>query len=125
VAVATYTAEDLEIARVIRAGADEAIPQLERIRDMDPSKLEDLFLPLGTWITSQMADIEAFTPSSCTAAAVAAFVDGIEYYDDLRKTFLGWRDWGANGRPFAPAAPHQVVVLLEAALAELEAHCPT
>jgi hypothetical protein len=119
-----YTAEDEGVATLIRAGAEVAIPQLELLSDIDPSKLEDLFVPLGTWITGQLADVDAYTPSSCTAAAVAAYVEGIDYYDDLRKTFLGWRDWGANGRPFAPGAPRQVVALLEEALAELDAHCP-
>ncbi len=32
--------------------------------------MEDLFLPLLEWITSQRAGVEAYTPSSATAGAV-------------------------------------------------------
>ena len=120
-----YTADDQEIARLIRAGAETAIPQLKLLNDMDPSRLEDLFLPLGTWITNQMAGIEAYTPSSCTAAAKALFVDGMDAYDDIRQTFLDWRDWGAHGRPFPFAAPRLTVEMFEEALAKLKVNCPT
>ena len=119
-----YTADDHEIAKLIRAGAAEAIPVLKLLNDMDPSKLEDQFLPLGEWITSQKAGIEAYTASSCTTAAVEGFVDGIDQYDAIRKKFLAWRDWGGSGHAFPVAAPGQAVVAFEKALAELEAHCP-
>ncbi len=119
-----YTADDDEIAKLIRAGAAEAIPDLKLLNDMDPSKLEDQFLPLGEWITSQRAGFEAYTASSCTAAAVERFNDGIDQYDTIRKQFLAWRDWGANNNAFPVAAPGQAVVAFEEALVELEAHCP-
>lgn len=119
-----YTADDEEIAKLIRAGADEAIPQLKLLNDMDPGQLEDRFLPLGVWITSQKAGVEAYTPSSCTTAAVALFIKGMDRYDDMRKRFLAWRDWGAHGHAFAVGAPGQAVATFEEALVELEAHCP-
>lgn len=119
-----YTADDEEIAKLIRAGADEAIPQLKGLRAMDPSKLEGLFLPLLVWITGQKAGVAAYTPSSCTAAAAALFIDGLDQYDAIRKQFLAWRDWGASGHAFPVAAPGQAVVTFEEALVELEAHCP-
>jgi hypothetical protein len=119
-----YTADDQKIARLIRAGADEAIPQLKLLNDMDPGKLEDLFLPLHVWLTGQKAGIEAYTPSSCTTAAVALFTEGIERYDDIRKRFLALRDWGAHGHSFPVAAPGQAVLPFEDALVELEAHSP-
>jgi hypothetical protein len=119
-----YTADDEEIARLITAGAEEAIPQLKLLNAMDPGKLEDLFLPLGTWIDGQKAGVEAYTPSSCTAGAVQLFQEGMDAYDDIRQTFLAWRDWGANGHPFSRGAPPQAVAILEAARAELEARCP-
>ncbi|HEV2951673.1 MAG TPA: hypothetical protein VGZ51_06195, partial [Actinomycetota bacterium] len=102
----------------------EAIPDLKLLNDMDPSKLEDQFLPLGEWITSQKAGVEAYTASSCTNAAVEQFIDGIDQYDAIRKQFLAWRDWGAHGHAFPVAAPGQAVIAFEQALAELEAHCP-
>jgi hypothetical protein len=119
------TADDQEIARLIRAGAEAAIPQLKVLNDMDPSRLEDLFLPLDIWITNQMAGIEAYTPSNCTAAANTLFVDGMDAYDDIRQTFMDWRDWGAHGHPFSPGAPRLAVAMFEEALAELEVNCPT
>ena len=119
---AVNTAEDEAIATLIKVGTHEAIPQLKRLNDMDPGKLEDLFLPLGDWIASQSAGVEAHTPS-CTAGAVALFMEGMDRYDDIRKEFLAWRDWGANGHAFPVAAPGQAVVTLEEALVELEAHC--
>ncbi len=119
-----YTADDDEIAKLIRAGAAEAIPDLKLLNDMDPGKLEDQFLPLGDWITSQKAGVAAYTASSCTMAAVEQFVDGIDQYDAIRKQFLAWRDWGAHGHAFPVAAPGQAVIAFEQALVELEAYCP-
>ena len=52
-----YTADDEEIAKLIRAGAAEAIPDLKGLNEMDPSKLEGQFLPLGEWLTSQRAGL--------------------------------------------------------------------
>ena len=63
-----YTPDDEEIAALIEAGADEAIPQLKALNKMDPQKLEDLFLPFGEWIEAQRAGVAAYTPSTCTAA---------------------------------------------------------
>jgi hypothetical protein len=124
VAATVYTPDDEEIAKLVRAGAAEAIPDLKSLNGMDPSKLEGQFLPLGEWITSQRTGIEAYTASSCTTAAVERFMDGIDQYDAIRKQFLAWRDWGANGHAFPVAAPGQAVLAFEAALTELDAHCP-
>lgn len=120
----TYTEEDEQIATLIRAGADEAIPQLRALNKTDPQKLEDLFLPLQDWIASQRSGVEALAPSSCTAPAVKLFLTGIDQYDAIRKKFLAWRDWGAQGHAFPPGAPGEAVRTLEAAVAELEATCP-
>jgi len=120
-----YTADDEEIATRIREGAEEAIPQLKLLNGMDPGKLEDLFLPLAAWIADQRAAVAAITPSSCTAGAVELFIEGLDAYDDIRETFMGWRDWGAHGHPFPRGAPPQAVAILEEAVAELEVHCPT
>ncbi|MGP1675073.1 MAG: hypothetical protein ACTS8Z_07665 [Candidatus Limnocylindrales bacterium] len=119
-----YTADDEEIAKLIRAAADEAIPQLKLLNDMDPSKLEDLFVPLGVWIESQTAGVEALTASSCTATAVALFLKGMDAYDDIRELFMAWRDWGAHGNAFPPGAPRSAAASIEEARAELELHCP-
>ena len=119
-----YTPDDVEIAKLVRAGAAEAIPDLKSLNGMDPSKLEGQFLPLGEWITSQRAGVEAYTASTCTTAAVERFIDGIDQYDAIRKQFLAWRDWGANGHAFPVAAPGQAVLAFEAAVTELEAYCP-
>ena len=119
-----YTPDDEEIAKLVRAGAAEAIPDLKALNGMDPSKLEGQFLPLGEWITSQKAGIEAYTASACTAAAVERFIDGIDQYDAIRKQFLAWRDWGANGHAFPVAAPGQAVLAFEEAVTELDAYCP-
>jgi hypothetical protein len=124
VANTVYTADDEALATLMRAAADEAIPQLNLLNEMDPSKLEDLFLPLDVWITSQRTGLEAYTPSSCTTAAVALFSKALDGYDAIRKRFMAWRDWGAHGRPFAFAAPRGIVRTFEEALVELEAHCP-
>ena len=124
-AVATvYTADDEQIATLITAGADEAMAQLKPLNDMDPGQLEDRFLPLGTWITGQKDAIAAYTPSSCTAAAVALFIKGMDQYDDIREKFMAWRDWGAHGHAFPVGAPGQARATFTEALAELEAHCP-
>ena len=119
-----YTADDTEIAKLIKAGADEAIPDLKGLNKMDPSKLEGQFLPLGEWITSQKEGVAAYTPTTCTAPAVEQFLDGIDQYDAIRKQFLAWRDWGATGHAFPVAAPGQAVVAFEKAVTELEASCP-
>ncbi len=122
-AATVYTADDEEIAKLIRAGADEAIPQLKLLNDMDPQKMEDLFLPLLEWITSQRAGVEAYTPSGCTAPALALFNKGMDQYDAIREQFIAWRDWGAQRHAFPVAAPGQAVKTFEEALVELEAHC--
>jgi hypothetical protein len=120
----TFTADDEKIAKLISSGAEVAIPQLMGLNDSDPSKLEDLFLPLGVWIASQKAGLEPYTASSCTSAAVARFIEGLDRYDVIRKEFLAWRDWGANGHAFPPGAPRLAHESFDAALVELKAHCP-
>jgi hypothetical protein len=122
---AVYTAEDEEIATLIKTSADQVIPQLKLLNEMDPSKLEDLFLPLDVWITSQKAAVEAHTPSACTTTAVDMFLKGMNQYDDIRKKFLAWRDWGAHGHAFPVAAPGQAVLTFERAVVELGPHCPS
>jgi hypothetical protein len=119
-----YTADDEEIAKLIKAGAAEAIPQLKLLNDMGPDKLTDLFVPLGVWITSQKAGVQAYTPSSCTTAALALFIEGMDRYDDMRKKFLAWRDWGAHGHAFPAGSPREAHATFGEALVELEAHCP-
>jgi hypothetical protein len=125
VANTTFTAADEEIAKLVEAGAEEAVPELRVLNDSDPSKLEDLFLPLGDWITAQRAAVQALTPSSCTTAAVELYEDGLAQYDAIRKKFLAWRDWGATGHAFPPGAPREAATAFEDAVAELHAHCPT
>lgn len=119
-----FTTDDQEIARLVAAGANEAIPQLKVLNDTDPSKLEALFEPLGIWITSQKAGLEPYTASDCTAEAVDRFITGLSRYDMIRKQFLAWRDWGATGHAFPPGAPREAAESFEEALVELGAHCP-
>ena len=121
--VTVYTPDDEAIARFVQAGVGEAVPQLKVLNDSDPSKLEDLFLPLGAWISSQVTGMARYTPSVCTADAVELFLDGMGRYDDIRKQFLAWRDWGANGNAFSPAAPGLAASTLEEAVTELKATC--
>jgi hypothetical protein len=123
VANTVFTPDDEEISKVVTSAVDEALPQLKVLNDTDPSKLEDLFVPLGDWITTQRADVEALTASSCTAEAVDLFEDGLAQYDAIRKKFLAWRDWGANGNAFPPGAPREASDTLQAAVDELDAHC--
>ena len=118
----TFTADDEKIAQIVIAAVDEAIPQLKVLNDTDPSKLEDLFLPLGEWITTQRSDVAALQ-ASCTADAVDLFEEGLAQYDAIRKKFLAWRDWGANGNAFPPGAPREASDTLQAAVDELAAHC--
>jgi hypothetical protein len=125
VAATSYTADDEAVATLIQAATEDAIPQLKRLNDIDPGQLEAEFLPLGEWIDSQRSGLAAYAPSSCTAAAVTLFMDGLDQYDAIRKKFLAWRDWGAHGHAFPPGAPGQVVATFTEALVELEAHCPT
>jgi hypothetical protein len=119
-----YTADDTEIAKLIKAGVEEATPQLKGLADMDPGQMEVLFLPLGMWITEQREGLGAYTPTSCTAGAVALFSDGLDQYDAIRQKFMAWRDWGANGRAYPPGAPREARETFAAAVAELEATCP-
>ena len=105
-------------------GADEVIPQLKGLNDADPSKLEELFHPLGIWIASQRTAVAGHAASSdCTAGAVERYLEGLDRYDDIRKKFLAWRDWGALGNAFPPGAPREAGVSFRGALVELEAHC--
>jgi hypothetical protein len=124
VTTSAYTTDDKEIARLIKAGADEAIPQLKLLNEMDPQERTDLFLPLLAWINGQRAGLEGHEPSSCTSAAVALFFEGLDRYDDMRARFLKWRDWGAHRDPFAKGAPAQAVATFTEALVELDATCP-
>ena len=117
-------ATDEEIAAVIRAGAEVAVPQLRSLNGSDPSRLDDLFIPLGVWIDGQRAAISGLTPSACTADAVTLYLEGIDGYDAIRKEFLAWRDWGAHGHAFPPGAPRMAAAAIDAALAELDAGCP-
>lgn len=123
VANTTFTADDEKIAQIVKAAVDEAIPQLKVLNETDPSKLEDLFLPLGEWITTQRSDVAALQASSCTTDAVELFEEGLAQYDAIRKKFLAWRDWGANGNAFPLGAPREASDTLQAAVDELDAHC--
>jgi hypothetical protein len=123
VANTTFTADDEAIATIVKTAVDEAIPQLKVLNDTDPDKLEDLFLPLGDWITARRTDVEALTASNCTTDAVELFEDGLAQYDAIRKKFLAWRDWGANGNAFPPGAPREASETFTAAVDELDAHC--
>ena len=76
------------------------------------------------WIDEQRSAISRLTPSACTVDAVALYLEGIDGYDDIRKEFLAWRDWGAHGHAFPPGAPRTAADAMEAALAELDAGCP-
>ena len=118
-----YTTTDEAIAALLRAAAGEAIPRLKRVNGMDPGQLEDLFVSLGIWITDQRTGVQAYSPSGCTADAVATFTEALDAYDDIRKRFIAWRDWGAHGHAFHPEAPRQAAALFEEALLELTAHC--
>jgi hypothetical protein len=118
-----FTTDDAEIARLVTAGANEAIPQLKVLNDSDPSRLEALFQPLGVWITRQQAGLEPYTASNCTSGAVERFIEGLFRYDVIRKQFLAWRDWGAVGHAFPPGAPREAAESFEESLVELEAHC--
>ncbi len=120
----SYTEDDEAIATLIRTASEAAIPQLKGLNRSDPSSLEALFLPLGEWIESQRTAISAYTPTTCTAAAVDLFHDGLDQYDDIREKFMAWRDWGANGHAFPPGAPNVAVAAFEEAQVELDAHCP-
>jgi hypothetical protein len=119
-----YTADDTTIAELIRAGVEEATPQLKGLADMDPSQMEVLFMPLGVWIAEQRTGLEAYTPTSCTAGAVSLFNDGLDQYDNIREKFLAWRDWGANGLAYPAGAPREARETFAAAVVELEANCP-
>ena len=119
----SFTADDEAIARLIRTAADEAIPDIKVLNVSDPSKLEELFLPLGAWIASQKAGLEPYTASNCTADAVARFMEGLDRYDAIRKKFLAWRDWGAIGNAFPPGAPREAADSFRKALVELDARC--
>ena len=120
----TYTPDDEQIAEVIRAGVAAAIPELERLNDMDPSDQVALFEPLGAWITTQTEAVKRFTPSSCTADAVTLFLDGLDQYDEIRGLFLAWKDWAAHGRAYSHGAPGQIAATLTEATAELDTRCP-
>jgi hypothetical protein len=119
-----FTPDDEAIARLVRTGAAEAIPQLKSLNSSDPSKLEDLFLPLGVWIEGQRTSMAAYVASTCTSEAVAQFLEGLQRYDAIRKRFLAWRDWGALGNAFPPGAPREAADSFRHAIAELEARCP-
>ena len=123
IANTTFTADDEKIAQIVTSAVDEAIPQLKVLNDTDPSKLEDLFLPLGDWITTQRSELTALQASSCTADAVELFEEGLAQYDAIRNKFLAWRDWGANGNAFPPGAPREASDTLRAAVDERDAHC--
>jgi hypothetical protein len=119
------TAGDEEVAALIKAGVETAVPQLRSLNDLDPSKLQDLFVPLGAWITDQISAVEAYDAGTCSGEAVTLYVDGLDAYDDIRQTFLAWKDWGAHGRPFPAGSPREIAATLEKALAELEVDCAT
>jgi len=122
-AATAYSADDEQVARLIKAGADEVIPQLKGLNDSDPSKLEKLFQPLGIWIAGQRSAVAGYAATSCTAGAVERYLEGLDRYDAIRKKFLAWRDWGALGNAFPPGAPREAGDSFRGALAELEAHC--
>jgi hypothetical protein len=107
----------------VRAGVAEALPQLKQLNDLDASEELPLFEPLGAWIAKQRTAVDAYTPSSCTADAVALFHDGIDQYDEIRERFLAWRDWGAHGHAYSLAAPRKIATTLQKAMGELEARC--
>jgi hypothetical protein len=119
-----YTPEDEQIAELINAGVDEAVPRLRGLNDMDPEEQLELFEPIGIWLTAQRADVADLTPSSCTVEAVALYLDGIRQFDAIRQKFLAWKDWGAQGHAYPPGAPRVAADTLEEAAAELQATCP-
>jgi hypothetical protein len=117
----TFTAEDEEIAKLVKAGADEAIPKLALLPDMDVSQLTDALLDVRAWVNAQKMGVAAFSPGVCTAGAVALFTKGMDRYSDIAEEFLAWREWGAVGHPYPLGAPAQAVASLEDAVLELEA----
>ena len=79
------------------AGAGEAIPQLKGLNAQGPRPTGGPVRSARHLDPDQRAGVEAYTASDCTAVAVARFIEGMDAYDDIRKRFLAWRDWGATG----------------------------
>ena len=119
-----YTADDDEIAKLVRAGAAEAISISRRSTTWTRASWKASSCPLANGSPVSGRGSRRSPATSCTAPAVELFHDGLDQYDAIRKQFLAWRDWGAQGHAFPVAAPGQAVIAFEQAVVELDATCP-
>ena len=123
-AATTYTTDDVAIAKIIKDSADAAVPPLGKVATMSLEKQLALFQPAIPWIKDQVGQVQALSPSACTADAVGLFKEGMRRYQNLAQDFLDWREWGAAGLPYTLSVPKRVAKLLSDAVVALEAHCP-
>jgi hypothetical protein len=118
-----YTADDEQIAAIIRESETAAVPDLMTVASLTLKQQAALFLPVRAWIKAQTGKVDDLAATACTSAAVKLFKDGMERYRNIAQDFLDWREWGAAGLPYARSAPLQAAKLLTGAVSALAATC--
>jgi len=120
----TYTEDDRQIAELVRSISADAKVSLAALKGMSLDKQLPALQPVPKWVNERKAEVDAFTPSGCTEAAVLLFFRGLDKYSDIAEKFLAWREWGVIGDPYPRNMPMQATDYLTKAQAELTATCP-
>jgi len=123
-AATSYTADDTQIAALMKSISAEANKTLLKLKDMDLNQQLAALTPVPKWVNARKAEVNELTPSSCTEAAVLLFFRGLDKYSDIAEKFLAWREWGVIGAPYPRNMPMQATDYLTKAQAELTATCP-
>ena len=123
-AATSYTADDTQIAALMKSISAEANKTLLKLKDMDLNQQLAALTPVPKWVNARKAEVNELTPSSCTEAAVLLFFRGLDKYSDIAEKFLAWREWGVIGDPYPRNMPMQATDYLTKAQAELTATCP-
>ncbi len=123
-AATTYTEDDRQIAELVRSISADAKVSLAALKGMSLDKQLPALQPVPKWVNARKAEVDAFTPSGCTEAAVLLFFRGLDKYSDIAEKFLAWREWGVVGDPYPRNMPMQAAAFLDDALEALVATCP-
>jgi len=120
----TYTEDDRQIAELVRSISADAKVSLAALKGMSLDKQLPALQPVPKWVNERKAEVDAFTPSGCTEAAVLLFFRGLDKYSDIAEKFLAWREWGVVGAPYPRNMPMQATAFLDDAVEGLVATCP-
>lgn len=95
------TADDEEIARIIKTTASDTLERLDGLdfESMSIGEIGQAFKDLRDYAESQRARIGFFTPSECTSDAADTFNESMDLLESSSQDFLDWLATGSSGEP--------------------------